>query len=126
MLTKVMRVTLVVRDQDEALRWYIEKLGFVKRADNDMGPMRWLTVAPAKQKAIEIVLADPKWYGSKDLIGKSTTMVVESDDCMADYETLKKSGVEFTGPPKREPWGVSAVFHDLYGNPWNILQPTGS
>ncbi len=126
MINKVTRITIVVRDQDETLRWYKEKLGFEKRADNIMGPaMRWLTVAPRKQRELEIVLASPKWYcgkGSEKLIGLGTTIVVDTDDCRADYEALSSDGVKFTDPPKEVPYGVSAVFQDLYGNPWNLLQ----
>ena len=125
MIRRVTRITIVVKDQDEALKWYMEKLGFEKRADNQMGPMRWLTVAPKEQRDLEIVLASPKWYGgpgSETLIGKGTTIVLDSDDCVGDYEALVKRGVMFTSPPKDVPYGVSVVFNDLYGNPWNILQ----
>ncbi len=125
MIRRITRLTIVVKDQDEALRWYTEKLGFAKRADMQMGPMRWLTVAPKEQKEIEVVLASPKWYGgpgSEKYIGNNTTLVVDTDDCRGDYKALMDRGVKFMGAPTDEPYGVSAVFYDLYGNPWNLLQ----
>lgn len=126
MITKVSTITVVVRDQKEALKWYLEKLGFVKRTDAPMGEdARWITVAPEQQKELEITLAHWKWYGdgSKDQIGKNTTVVLQSTDCKKDYRQLKAKGVKFADPPTEEPWGVSAVFVDLYGNPYNLVQP---
>jgi predicted enzyme related to lactoylglutathione lyase len=130
MITKLVHVTVIVRDQDEALRFYTEKLGMEKREDRTMGGYRWLTVAP-KGSDVAIVLQKPSApFQQPDEIermlaevGHGTTWVVESDDCKADYEAMKAKGVTFTSPPSDVPWGVSAVFHDLYGNKYNLLQP---
>lgn len=126
MLTRVTTITVVVKDQKEALEWYTEKLGFVKRMDAPMGrDARWITVAPPEQEDLQITLAHWKWYGnkSKSQVGKGTTVVVQSTDCKKDYKQMKAKGVKFTDAPSDQPWGVSAVFLDLYGNPYNLLQP---
>jgi predicted enzyme related to lactoylglutathione lyase len=132
MITKLTHVTILVRDQDEALRWYSEKLGFEKRADEIFGPgSRWLTVGPKGQKDLEIVLQkpDPAMHG-KELanklqkrIGQGIIWVLHTDNCRKDYETLQSRGVKFVSPPEEMPWGVSAVFEDLYGNPFNLVEP---
>jgi uncharacterized glyoxalase superfamily protein PhnB len=130
MITKLADVTIVVHDEDEALQWYTEKLGFVKRADVPMGPgSRWLTVSPTPTSDVEIVLQKPNPAVHGDAhaetlsqrIGQGTTWVLEADDCRATYDELSARAVTFRGPPKDLPWGVSAVFEDLYGNKFNLL-----
>ena len=126
MIRRISVITVVVEDQEEALEWYTEKLGFQKRADQKMGEsFWWVTVAPPEQKEVEITLANWKWYGdrTKDQIGKNTTVVLLSSNCKEDYETLKSKGVEFTDPPREEAMAMSAVFLDLYGNPYNLREP---
>jgi predicted enzyme related to lactoylglutathione lyase len=130
MITKLVHVTVIVRDQEEALRFYTEKLGMEKREDRTMGTYRWLTVAP-KGSAVAIVLQKPAApFQQPDEIermlaevGHGTTWVVESDDCVKDYEAMQGRGVTFTSAPSELPWGVSAVFQDLYGNKFNLCQP---
>lgn len=131
MITRVARVTILVSDQDEALRFYTEKLGFEKRADMPMGATRWLTVAPAGQRELEIVLQqpDPAFHGEDgarqmlERVGQSTTWVLATDDCQGDYERLSGLGVRFTSPPQRQMYGLEAVLLDLYGNSYSLLQP---
>lgn len=130
MITRVARVTILVSDQDEALRFYTEKLGFEKRADMPMGATRWLTVAPAGQRELEIVLQqpDPAFHGEDgarqmlERVGQSTTWVLATDDCQGDYERLSGLGVRFTSPPQRQMYGLEAVLLDLYGNSYSLLQ----
>lgn len=130
MITRVARVTVLVSDQDEALRFYTEKLGFEKRADMPMGATRWLTVAPAGQRELEIVLQqpDPAFHGEDgarqmlERVGQSTTWVLATDDCQGDYERLSGLGVRFTSPPQRQMYGLEAVLLDLYGNSYSLLQ----
>ncbi len=138
MITHLARVTILVRDQDEALRFYTEKLGFQKRADVPMGATRWLTVAPSGQRELEIVLQqpDPAFHGEErarqmlERIGQSTTWVLATDDCQGDYERLSALGVRFASPPQRQMYGTEAVLLDLYGNSFSLLQaadaPAGS
>ncbi|MGB6688426.1 MAG: VOC family protein [Terracidiphilus sp.] len=120
-IDKVSTVTIAVRDQDEALKWFTEKLGFEKRVDMKAPGMRWLTVAPTQQMEVELLLAD--WY--PDRVGKNPTWVLSTRDCRKAYEELSARGVEFTQKPQPRPYGVEAVFVDLYGNRYALLAPPG-
>lgn len=132
MITGLIRVTVLVRDQDEALRFYTETLGLEKRADVSFGPgMRWLTVAPRGQSGLEIVLQkpEPAMHGAEnaqqmqEMVGRGTTWVFACDDCRATFAELRGRGVEFASTPREEPYGIEAVFTDLYGNSFSLLQP---
>ncbi|MBI1737737.1 MAG: VOC family protein [Acidobacteria bacterium] len=116
-------VTVLVADQDRALDWYTRVLGLEKRQDDaaTIPGFRWVTVAPKNQKEPEIVLlkAEDK---DQELIGRSTMWVFETDDCSRTYSELKNQGVMFVAPPQEAPWGVSAVFQDLYGNRFNLAE----
>jgi catechol 2,3-dioxygenase-like lactoylglutathione lyase family enzyme len=118
-IDKVATLTIAVKDQDEALRWFTEKLGFEKRLDISAPGMRWLTVAPIKQKEVEFVLAS--WF--TDLVGKNPPCVLETHDCQGAYRTLKGRGVRFSQTPSEKPYGVEAVFEDLYGNTYALVEP---
>ena len=130
MITKLAHVTVIVRDQEEALRFCTDKLGMEKREDQRMGELRWLTVAP-KGSATAIVLQKPSApFQTPDeakqmlaRVGQGTTWVLETADCRKAYNAMSASGVTFREPPSDMPWGVSAVFEDLYGNKYNLLQP---
>ncbi len=133
MIGKLAMVSILVRDQDEALRFYTEKLGLEKRADKLFGPgMRLLTVAPKGQQGPEIALAKPEvaLHGEErarklmESVGKSTTWVFDTDNCYKTYETLRKRGVKFVCPPTEQSYGVEAVFEDLYGNTFSLLEPS--
>ena len=115
---KVSTVTIAVADQDEALVWYTEKLGFEKKMDVRSSQFRWLTVAPPQQVDVEFLLAS--WF--PDLIGKNATWVLSTRDCQGGYEELKGNGVEFSQKPEMRPWGIEAVFADLYGNKYALVQ----
>jgi uncharacterized glyoxalase superfamily protein PhnB len=132
MISKIMRNTLVVANQQEALAWYTEKLGFRKRADFPMGPegtnARWITVAPPDDADLEMVLQPPDWFQGEERqrkiaqIGQNPTMVLRVDDCLATCAELQARGVEVAGQPERAPWGLQAVVKDLYGNDLVLLQ----
>lgn len=135
MITHLARVTLVVRDQEEALRFYTETLGFEKRADVQFGPgARWLTIAPPQQHELEIVLQQPDaaMHGQERAeellvgIGKSPTWVLYTTDCRGDYARLLERDVRFVSPPTEQPYGLEAVFLDLYGNSYSLLQPAAA
>lgn len=128
-IRRIAQVTIIVEDQDQALRYYVDKLGFVKRQDQTMGAFRWLTVSPPEQKDLEVVLEKPTGEMGearrKQLamqIGQAPAWVFETPDCKAAYETLKSRGVEFVTPPQALPYGVQAVFKDLYGNTFALVQ----
>ncbi len=128
-MLRVLRVTIRVRDQEEALRFYTEKLGFEQRADLPMGPQRrWVTVAPKGEQAPELVLQPADWFEGEErqqhaaLVGKDPTIVFQVDDCRATYETLRARGVEFSMPPTEQGYGIEADGKDLYGNTLVFLQ----
>ena len=131
MINRLAHVTVIVRDQDEALRFYIDKLGMEKRDDRRMGSFRWLTVAP-KGSDVAIVLQrpSPPFQSPEEetrmlaRVGQGTTWVLETDDCRKDHEAMVANGVQFESAPSELPWGISAVFVDLYGNRYNLLQPS--
>jgi catechol 2,3-dioxygenase-like lactoylglutathione lyase family enzyme len=122
-------ITVAVKDQEEALQWYTEKLGFRKHTDMPEtevegralpGPgMRFLSVSPPEQPDLQVILAS--WL--PDLIGKNPTAILSTDDCQGTYEELKQRGVTFSEAPQPRPFGVQAIFQDLYGNRYALLQP---
>jgi uncharacterized glyoxalase superfamily protein PhnB len=128
-MTRVLRVTIRVQNQEEALRFYTEKLGFEKRADLPMGEnRRWVTVAPKDEPVLELVLQPSDWFEGEarqqhnELVGKNPTIVFQVDDCRATYERLSTQGVEFSMPPTDVGYGTEADAKDLYGNTLVFLQ----
>ena len=118
--------TVYVRDQEEALAFYRDILGFEVRDDVTMDSFRWLTVSPKGQPDFEIVLfpAPPEM---RELVEKGTFTfgvgVLETDDIHGDYERLKKQGVEFTSPPEERRYGgVDTGFKDNSGNFFSLRQ----
>lgn len=132
MISKVTHVPILVRDQQEALDWFTNKLGFEVRANDpfpDNPEHTWITVAPPGQSELEIVLQLPLW-GSEgnpqdrgQMIGKQPGFVMVTDNCKKECEELKARGVIVVDEPMDMPWGVSALIADLYGNVHNILEP---
>ena len=130
---------LWVHDQDEALAFYTEKLGMEVRADvtmPEMGNFRWLTVGPAGQPDIAIVLMaipgppvmDAETAGQvRELMSKgfAGTVFLTTEDCKAAYEELKGRGVEFVDTPEERPYGIDASFRDPSGNHIRLTQPAG-
>lgn len=117
-IDRVSTLTIAVTDQDEALRWFTEKLEFEKRLDLAAPQMRWVTVAPKQQRELELVLAT--WF--PDLVGKNAPCVLETQDCRGTYRTLAARQVKFTQPPTKRPYGIEAVFEDLYGNSYALVE----
>jgi predicted enzyme related to lactoylglutathione lyase len=117
-IDKVATLTIAVKDQNEALQWFTEKLDFEKRVDLSAPGMRWLTVAPRQQKEVEFVLAS--WFA--ELVGKNAPCVLETRDCQGTYRTLKDRGVRFSQTPSEKPYGIEAVFEDLYGNIYALVE----
>ena len=125
-----------VHDQDEALAFYTEKVGLVTHADvsfPEMGGFRWLTVGPADQSDVSIVLMaipgppvfdDETAEQVRTLMSKgaATAIFLTSDDVYADYEQLKARGVEFTEAPEERPYGIDCGFRDPSGNHFRLSQ----
>jgi catechol 2,3-dioxygenase-like lactoylglutathione lyase family enzyme len=112
-------ITIAVKDQDEALAWFTEKLEFQKRVDMPGPGIRFLSVSPKNQPDLQVILAS--WL--PDLIGKNPTSILHTDDCQKTFEELKGKGVEFTEAPTQRPFGLQAIFKDLYGNSYALLEP---
>ena len=125
---KLTHTPIVVRNQDEALKFYADVLGFEKRADyQQKGAPRWLTVAP-KGDDVELILVegaysiDPRPAPDADNGGNHHVFV--TDDCRRDFELLKARGVRFRhDAPVEAPYGISAYFTDPDGNHLTLLQP---
>ncbi|MFE0016699.1 VOC family protein [Mesorhizobium sp. NPDC059054] len=122
----VATVTLVVADYDAAIRWYVDRAGFALTSDVDLGGgKRWVTVEPAGGGA-RLLLARAE--GAKQIasIGSQTggrvAFFLETDDFAHDHATMLARGVEFREAPRHEPYGTVAVFADLYGNLWDLIQ----
>ena len=129
-MIKVSTVQLWVNDQDEALDFYTRKLGMELRLDvtlPEMGDFRWLTVGPANQPDVSIVLmaipgppvmdaetaAQVRTLMAKGFAG---TVFMTTEDVYADYEALKERGVEFVEEPEERPYGIDTAFRDPSGN----------
>ncbi len=133
-ITQLAIIPILVADQDEALRFFTEKLELEKRADMMYGPgLRWLTVAPKGQKKPEIALAKPdlslpgiKNNGGERVgrLSQYITCVFATDDCYKTYHTLLARGVTFLSPPTKNVHGTEAVFEDPYGNLFSLLEPS--
>lgn len=125
---KLTHVTVVVKDQDKALEFYTQKMGFVKKADyTQPGHPRYLTVSPDGQE-LEIVLwpagaEEERMPPSHKQPGNGTRMVVQVEDCRKTFAELKKKGVHFKEPePFSAGWGIAADLTDPDGNPFTIFQ----
>jgi uncharacterized glyoxalase superfamily protein PhnB len=129
-MIKLSSAQLWVHDQDEALAFYTKKLGMEVRADvtlPEMGNFRWLTVSPAGQPDVSIVLMaipgppvmdDETAEEVRRLMAKgfAGTIFLTTEDCRADYEQLSSRGVEFVEKPEERPYGIDAGFRDPSGN----------
>ena len=123
---RVATVTLVVADYDEATRWYVDRAGFKLTSDTDLGGgKRWVTVEPAAGGA-RLLLAKADGTRQVASIGNQTggrvAFFLETDDFARDHATMLARGVEFREAPRHEPYGTVAVFADLYGNLWDLIQ----
>lgn len=135
-MIRISTTQLWVHDQDEALAFWTDKVGFEVRADvtlPEMGDFRWLTVSPPGQEDLSVVLMavpgppvmDEATAGQvRDLMAKgfAGTIFLTTEDCRADYEELRSRGVEFTEPPEERPYGIDAGFRDPSGNSIRLTQ----
>lgn len=125
-ITSITHVPVVVPDQDEALAWYRDKLGFVVCEDNaDLTPdYRWLTMAPPSDRSTRFILVPAQDEGDEARIGRNGMCVMTSDDVAGDCSALAASGVRILDGPNPAPWGTTAIIADLYGNPYYLVQPS--
>jgi predicted enzyme related to lactoylglutathione lyase len=130
MISSLTHVSLPVLDYDEALGWYTEKLGLEIRDNVEMNEYgsgyRWLTVGVPGHKDLEIILHKSSLEQADTASKPASKMpyfIFSTDDCQAEVKRLRANGVEITGEPEEVPWGVQAMFEDLYGNTHVLVEP---
>ena len=122
-------IALVVRDYDEAIRFFVDTLGFTLIEDTFLEAQnkRWVVVAPPGSSGTRLLLARAVGERQQSRIGDQTGgrvfLFLHTDDFWRDYNAYKGKGVEFVREPNEEPYGTVAVFKDLYGNLWDLIQP---
>ena len=119
--------TLVVRDYDEAIAFYTGALGFELREDTALGDgKRWVVVGPpGARTGLLLAKADGPEQEARagDQTGGRVAFFLHTDDFARDHERMRAAGVRFEEPPRHEPYGTVAVFRDLYGNRWDLIEP---
>jgi catechol 2,3-dioxygenase-like lactoylglutathione lyase family enzyme len=120
-------ISVLVRDYDEAIAYYTAKLGFALIEDSPSGPgKRWVVVAP-HGGGTALLLARAVTPEQERAVGNQTGgrvfLFLHTDDFQRDYEAMRSRGVTFVERPRDEPYGRVAVFTDLYGNKWDLIQP---
>lgn len=132
MFERLSMVTRMVSDQEEALAFYQDKLGFEVTRDHDGPHGRFLTVAPEGSESADLILMTPDGFNDETaerlatLIGNDFGLIYEVDDCREAYETLKEKGVKFRSDPEEMPWGIQAVAVDPDGNELVIQEPVSA
>lgn len=121
-------VTLLVRDYDEAIRWYVDVLGFDLLEDTPLaGDKRWVRVAPPGGPGAVFLLARAVTPGQDAAVGWQAGgrvgFFLTTDDFARDHAAMRARGVVFAEPPRREVYGTVAVFLDLYGNRFDLIEP---
>lgn len=120
MITTASTVGIYVSDQDRALDFYANKLGFEKLVDEPMGGgSRWIEVAPRGAETHLVLFTPP---GQEDRIGTFSNVVFSCEDIESTHEELRNRGVEFTEEPSEQPWGLWAQFKDQDGNEFGLIE----
>jgi catechol 2,3-dioxygenase-like lactoylglutathione lyase family enzyme len=133
MFTTITHTFINVFDQDEALDFYVNKLGMVVNDDVDLGVMRWLTVSLPAQREVQLVLMKPgaPMHSAeiaeevRELVAKGAAgggVIFATDDCRGTYEELRAAGVEFTQEPTEQPYGIDCGIRDPFGNHLRFTQ----
>lgn len=124
-IKSITHLTVYVEDQDQALAWYVDKLGLEVVMDNsDIVPdLRWLTVSPRENSETQLVLLLAHSADDKSRVGRNLVTVVRTDDCYGEMKALAEKGVDIVEDAVEVPWGISGIIRDLYGNPYNIVGP---
>ncbi|WP_312235967.1 VOC family protein [Stenotrophomonas sp.] len=124
---RIALTTLVVADYDEAIAWYTGKLGFALIDDIDQGNKRWVVVGPTDGSGAALLLARASTDEQRTRIGNQTGgrvgFFLNTDDFWRDHAAMTAQGVEFLETPREEAYATVAVFRDLYGNTWDLLEP---
>ncbi|NOI53231.1 VOC family protein [Vibrio crassostreae] len=128
MKQNIVHIALVVKDYDEALDFYVNKLRFELIEDTYLPEedKRWVVVAPPNSTGVSLLLARASKPEQLDFIGNQAGgrvfLFLNTDDFWRDYERMTSLGINFVREPKEQGYGTVAVFEDLYGNLWDLLQ----
>ncbi|WP_298318191.1 VOC family protein [uncultured Aquimarina sp.] len=120
-------ITLVVKNYDEAIHYYLDKLNFKLIEDTKLSDKkRWVTIAPSNSSETIILLAEAATLEQKKAIGNQTGgrvfLFLHTDDFWRDYNDMKSKDVSFLEEPREEIYGTVVVFEDLYGNKWDLIE----
>ncbi|GAA4410389.1 VOC family protein [Nibrella viscosa] len=131
MKQRIVQLSLVVDDYDEAIRFYTQKLKFVLLEDTVLSETkRWVRVAPPGAEECALLLAKAATEQQQTRVGNQTGgrvfLFLHTDDFWRDYQNLLANGVQIVREPSEEPYGTVAVFADLYGNLWDLIEPRHS
>jgi len=124
----LVHVAVMVNDYDEAIEFYTRKVGFDLLEDIDMPEQdkRWVLVAPPNNTGAAVLLAKASGSGQSAFIGNQTGgrvfLFLSTDDFWRDYRQMTERGIKFTRDPVEQPYGTVAVFEDLYGNLWDLIE----
>ncbi len=124
----IIHVALVVRDYDEAIEFYCQKLHFhvVEDSYQSQQDKRWVVVAPPGSNGTNLLLARASTPEQEACIGRQTGgrvfLFLSTDDFCRDYNEMRSAGIKFVREPKNEAYGTVAVFKDLYGNLWDLVE----
>ena len=124
----IAHIALLVKDYDEAIRFYTEKLNFVLLEDTKLSETkRWVMVKPAGEGQCCLLLAKAASEEQASRVGDQTGgrvfLFLYTDDFWRDYNNMLSQKINFVRPPVTEPYGTVAVFEDLYGNLWDLIEP---
>jgi catechol 2,3-dioxygenase-like lactoylglutathione lyase family enzyme len=128
MKQSIVHIALLVRDYDEAIEFYTQKLNFdlVEDTYQPEQDKRWVLVSPPGSKGVTILLARASKPEQDPFIGNQSGgrvfLFLSTDDFWRDYNSMKSKGIVFVREPKKQEYGMVAVFKDLYGNLWDLLQ----
>ncbi|MGY2733524.1 VOC family protein [Sphingomonas sp. UYP23] len=126
-MRSIVHIAVLVRDYDEAIAFYVDVLGFSLVEDTEVAEQskRWVTIAPPGSTT-SLLLARASNEEQAEFIGRQAGgrvfLFLQTDDFWRDYSAFTARGVRFVRPPKREPYGTVAVFEDLYGNLWDLIE----
>ena len=128
MRQQIAHIALVVRDYDEAIGFYTGKLNFTLVEDTVLsGTKRWVMVAPPGSSGTQLLLAKAANEEQESRVGNQTGgrvfLFLYTDDFHRDHQNMIQAGIEFVREPVSEPYGIVAVFKDLYGNLWDLIEP---
>jgi catechol 2,3-dioxygenase-like lactoylglutathione lyase family enzyme len=127
----IAHLALVVKDYDEAIAFYTKKLGFRIKEDTVLSETkRWVLITPPGDGQCSLLLARAATPEQMQAVGNQTGgrvfLFLFTDDFYRDYEAMLVNGIHFVRPPAREEYGTVAVFTDLYGNLWDLIEPSSN